>query len=75
MNNIMIREGGDSYETFLVAQGMENAGAEIISIAYNGEHTREGAMIPCSKFVIFARIPEDIKIDAVDNSIDEEIDK
>ncbi len=53
---------------------MENAGAEVISVAYNGLHTREGAMIPCSKFTIWARVPDEIALDTVDHAIDKMLD-
>jgi len=74
MSRIMMRNGANCFEAFLVAEGMEKAGAEIISIAYDGEHKQIGAMIPSSKFVIFARVPDDIQMDSVDESIDSEID-
>lgn len=74
MSEIMVRKGRDDFETLLVASGMEKAGATVISVAYDGEHTQQGAMIPCSKYVVWARVPDGVQIDDVDKSIDKEID-
>ncbi len=74
MAQIMVRRGKDDFEALLVIQGMENAGATVISVTYDGEHQQQGAMIPCSKFTVWARVPDDIQIDDVDKSIDAEID-
>jgi len=73
-NKIMVRQGKDDFEALLVACGMENAGAEVISIAYNGKHLQQGAMQHCSKFTVWARLPEGTSIDDVDKSIDAQID-
>ncbi len=74
MTKIMVRKARDDFEALLTAQGMEKVGATVISIAYDGEHTQQGAMIPCSKFVVWARTPDGVQIDDVDESIDKEID-
>ena len=74
MTKIMVRKGRDDFEALLVAQGMEAAGAEVISIAYDGEHQLVGAMIPTSKFVVWARVPDSVQIDDVDESIDAKLD-
>ena len=71
---IMTRKGKDDFEAYLVAQGMEDAGAQVISIAYDGEHQQYGAMIPCSKFTVWARVPDGVNIDDVDTAIDAQID-
>ena len=70
----MVRHARDDFEAMLTAQGMEKAGAEVISIAYNGEHQQQGAMIPSSRFVVFARVPDYIQMDDVDGGIDSAID-
>lgn len=70
----MVRQARDSFEAMLTTQGMEDAGAEVISIAYDGEHQQIGAMIPSSRFVVFARVPDYIQMDDVDGSIDSAID-
>jgi len=57
-SKIMVRKARDDLEALLTVQGMEKAGAEAISVAYDGEHQQLGAMIPCSKFVVFARVPQ-----------------
>ena len=69
MAKIMVRKARDDFEAFMTAEAMETAGAAVISIAYDGEHQQQGAMIPCSKFVVFARVPDDIEINDVDKSI------
>ena len=74
MSKFMVRRARDDFDAVLTAQGMERAGAEVISIAYDGEHQQPGAMVPCSKFVVFARVPHNVKIDEVDRCIDLMID-
>ena len=74
MTKIMVRKARDDFEALLTAQGMEKAGATVISIAYDGEHQLDGAMIPTSKFVVWARVPDGVQIDDVDENIDTAID-
>jgi hypothetical protein len=49
---------------------MEKCGGQVISIAYDGQHQRPGAMIPCSRFIVFCRIDKDFNLDTVDALID-----
>ena len=74
MSEIIVRRARDEFDALLTAEGMERADAEVISIAYDGEHQQPGAMVPCSKFVVFARVPDDVRIDDVDRWIDLMID-
>lgn len=73
-NNIMVRKSRDDFEALLTAQAMECAGAEVISITYDGHHHLQGAMVPTSKFNIWARVPVGIQIDEIDKAIDQKID-
>jgi hypothetical protein len=66
---LFCREAGDSYEALLTATAMEKCGGEVISVTYDGQHQRPGAMIPCSKFVVFCRIAKGYDLDVVDRII------
>ena len=74
MSAIMVRKARYDFEALLTAQAMDGAGADIISIAYDGEHQLQGALIPTSKFVVFARVPDGVQIDYIDERIDAAID-
>lgn len=39
---------------------MEDCGATVLSVAYDGEKKDEGALVPRSKFVVFATLPNDL---------------
>lgn len=71
---IICRHADNDFVALLVAQGMENASASIISIAHNGMHHPYGAMIPRSKFVVFARV-ESQAIALVDDAIKKEMER
>lgn len=70
----MMRQARDGFEAWQTAESMEKAGAEVISIAYDGQHQLIGALVRCAKFVVFARVPDDVKIYDVDKMIDSMID-
>jgi hypothetical protein len=69
----MVRSAPNDFDAMRTAQGMENAGATVISITYNGQHQPFGALEPSSKFVVWARVPDSINIDDVDAAIDKEL--
>ncbi len=70
MSKMMVRSARDQFEALKTAEAMEAAGGAVISVTYDGEHKQHGAMIPCSKFCVFARIPDEIDINLVDQYID-----
>lgn len=69
---IMVRHADNDFEALRIAQGMENAGAAVFSIAHDGMHQPYGAMAPSSRFVVWAKVPSDLLIDAVDAAIKKE---
>lgn len=69
---IMCREANDVLDAIRTAQGMENAGATVFSITHNGMRQPHGAMIPSSKFVVWAKVESDDMIAAVDKAIEAE---
>lgn len=69
MSGMMSRNARDSYEALMTAQAMEMTGAQVISIAYDGEHQQQGALIPCSRFVVFAKVPGGVEINDIDEAI------
>lgn len=66
---IFCREAEDSFQALLTAQAMEECGGTVISVAYDGQHQRYGAMIPCSRYVVFCRIDSETDLDSVDEKI------
>lgn len=68
---IIMREAKNNFDAFLVAEAMESAGANVFSIAHDGMHQLEGALIPCSRFVVFAKYdgPEEARCDEIDRAI------
>jgi hypothetical protein len=72
---IMMRNARTDWDAFLLSEATENNGGEVISIAYNGEHKLQGAMIPCSKFVVFSRVPDEAAIDRIDEAFYAALDK
>lgn len=65
----MVRHANNDFEAMLTAQGMESAGAEVFSVTHNGMHQPYGAMVPSSKFVVWAKVVSDEFIDVVDKAI------
>ncbi len=55
MNHVLCRHCEDDFDALLTAQGMTNAGCEVFSISSNGQHTRMGAMIETTKFIVWGR--------------------
>lgn len=67
----MVREAEDSLVAMLTANGMEAAGANVISITYNGQHQHYGAMAPHSRFIVFAKVRDEAHIRKIDRAIED----
>ena len=67
---LFCRHANDDYEALLIGTVMEKCGGQVVSITYDGQHQRQGAMIPCSRFIVFGRIGKDFNLDTVDELID-----
>lgn len=72
MSKIIMRHGRDDFDAFRIAQGMENAGAQVFSISPNGTHQLEGALIPCTKFIVWAKFEDPVTPDQIDAMIEKE---
>lgn len=66
---IISRHAHDSLAAFHTAQGMENAGASVFSITHDGMDQKQGALIPSSRFIVWAKYDGDVTTDAVDAAI------
>jgi hypothetical protein len=75
MAKIMVRHANNDFEAMLTAQGMEEAGADVFSITHDGMHQPFGAMIPSSKFVVWAKVASDELFDEVDKAIAREFER
>lgn len=74
MAKIMQRWAEDDFKAMLIAQGMENAGADVFSISFRGSDTYEGASLPHSQYIVWAKVTNDEMIDVVDQEIDKQLD-
>ncbi len=70
----MMRNANDDFEAFLIAQAMESVGADVFSITFNGQHQRDGALVPSSRFVVFAKVRDKAHIEKADDAIDKALD-
>jgi hypothetical protein len=51
------------------AQGMENAGASVFSVSHDGMRQPEGALIPSSRFIVWAKYEAPLTTDEIDAAI------
>ena len=72
---IIVRNAVDDFYAFLTAQGMEDAGATVFSISYDGQHQQQGALIPCSKFIVWASYADPTTPDEIDSAIEFSIEQ
>lgn len=63
MNGILVRHAKDDFYALLVAQAMENKGAEVFSVTVDISRT-EG------RYTIWAKIGKDSQIEAIDKEIE-----
>lgn len=69
---IIARHARSDFHAVVTAQGIVNAGASVLSVTYDGMHQPDGAMIPSSKFVVFAQFDDTT---TSYDKIDEEVEK
>jgi hypothetical protein len=70
MAKIISRTAPNDLHAFFIAQGMEDAGAQVISISHNGQKQDYGALAPSSKFIVWARYEEPLTCDDIDDFIE-----
>lgn len=66
---IMCRPANNDFEALLTADGMEDAGLNVFSITQNGMHQPHGAMVPVSKFLVWAKAEDEEAMAAADKAI------
>lgn len=71
---ILMRNARNSFEAFLTAGAMEASGADVFSIAYNGQDQPFGALIPSSRYVVFAKYESPLSEEEFCNAVDAAID-
>ena len=71
----MVRSAGNSFIALLTANAMESAGAEVVGVTYDGQHQLYGALVPSSRFIVFAKVMDEQQIDRVDKAIDAALSK
>jgi hypothetical protein len=64
------RRADDDFEAKLIADAAEKVGALVVSITFDGQHQRPGAMAPCSRFQVWVRIRDGAHADEWDAAID-----
>lgn len=66
---IIQRYAEDSDLATVVAQGMEDAGAHVIGVTFDGMHHKYGAIIPSAKFLVWAKFDDPLTVDDIDAAI------
>lgn len=69
---IITRDAQNVFDAYRIAQGMENAGASVFSISYDGMHQPFGALLPSSRFIVWAKHEESLSPDDIDKAISKE---
>lgn len=64
------RQADDDLDAKMLADAAEKINADVISFTYDGEHQQPGAMIPCSRFLVWVRIRDGAHADEWDTAID-----
>jgi hypothetical protein len=72
---IMNRWAEDDMVATLTAQAMEDEGAQVISITYNGSAKYDHAMAPHSRYIVFARATDSAHVDRIDKAISKKLEK
>lgn len=72
--NVICRHAEDDFRALLIAQGMENAGALVFSIANNGSDQYPTALIPHTRFIVWAKYEPPLTPCEIDKFISEEED-
>ena len=70
MARFMVRKGTSDFQAFQIATAMEEAGANVFSITYDGQYKELGMELPRSRFCVWAKIESDAQIDGIDKAID-----
>jgi hypothetical protein len=71
---IMNRKAESDFIARLTAQAMEDEGAQVISITYNGFDTYPNAVAPHSTFIVFARAKDWAHIRRIDEAINKALE-
>lgn len=75
MAQIIVRHANSDFDALRTAQGMEKAGASVFSISHNGMPRPEGAIIPSSQFLVWAKYEGPLTTDEIDLAITREFGK
>lgn len=67
---IFVRDVRNSLDALRTAQAMEDCGATVISVAYDGEKQAYGALSPSSKFIVVAALPGELSDEAFEKTLD-----
>lgn len=71
---IICRHANNDLHALWTAQGMEDAGAAVISVSHNGMRHPEGALIPSSSFIVWAKYDDPVTPDLIDAAIERAFD-
>jgi enoyl-[acyl-carrier-protein] reductase (NADH) len=72
---IIQRWAEDDSIAFHIAQGMENAGADVFSISFRGHKTHTGALEQHAQYIVWAKVESESMIDGVDKAINKALDE
>lgn len=71
---IIMRLANDHFIALQIANGMEEAGANVFNVTSNGQATYDGALAPHTRYVVWAKVKNDKMADLVDEAIDKALD-
>ena len=64
MKQVILRHAESDYDALMVAQGMEDAGANVFSVAWNG---KPGTMLA---FAVMGKYCDPVTVEAIDEAIE-----
>jgi hypothetical protein len=72
MTQIMLRHAEDDFAALLIANAMENVGAEVFSVVSNGTYKPIGfgSSVEKVQFIVWAKVKDDEHIARVDTAIE-----
>lgn len=72
---IILRHANTDFDALTIAQGMENAGACVISVSQNGMTQPEDGMAPTVKFIVWAKYEDPLTTGEIDDAINREFER
>lgn len=72
-HTVIARRADSDFEALQIAQAMEDVGASVISVSFDGTHQPYGTLAPLSKFLVWAKLNQHLSVDQVDQAISKKL--